>query len=204
VVGFYREDNSGKQHGFLYENGKYTTIDPPGAFNTYVTGINNKSQIVGNYTEASGGFPHGFIFSHGTYTILNFPGAVVTNPYSINDLGEVVGFYEDGVAGPGPGGAGGQITSQYAFVYSAGTYTVIAPPGSLSPQAFGINNKGQIVGSYDDSVGNQHAFLATPVRKRTGRHVEISRCPDPKECIKTRADLGVPRCTRGRSTPISF
>ena len=39
--------------------------------------------------------------------------------------------------------------SQYGFVYSGGTYTSLGgPPGNTYTQALGINNAGQIVGSY--------------------------------------------------------
>jgi hypothetical protein len=34
----------------------------------------------------------------------------------------------------------------YGFLYSGGTYTALSVPGSNFTQAFGINNKGQIVG----------------------------------------------------------
>jgi len=31
--------------------------------------------------------------------------------------------------------------------------------GARNTRAFGVNNAGQIVGSYQDSSGNQHGFL---------------------------------------------
>ena len=40
-------------------NGTYTTIDPTGSINTYVTGIDGNN-IVGYY-EGSGGVYHGFL-----------------------------------------------------------------------------------------------------------------------------------------------
>jgi len=41
------------------------------------------------------------------------------------------------------------------------TVTLIDVPGSRSTTAFGINNAGQIVGTYTDSAGNEHGFLDT-------------------------------------------
>ncbi|HZQ55141.1 MAG TPA: PEP-CTERM sorting domain-containing protein [Bryobacteraceae bacterium] len=50
-------------------------------------------------------------------------------------------------------------TRPYGFLYrSDGTFTTINVPGSLSTAAFGINNYGDIVGSFTDNSG-QHGFL---------------------------------------------
>lgn len=38
----------------------------------------------------------------------------------------------------------------------AGTYTIIDPPGSIKTYTFGINNVGDVVGSYDDTNGRTH------------------------------------------------
>jgi probable HAF family extracellular repeat protein len=157
IVGDYFGSN-GPHSGFLYSGGIYTTIDPPGSYSTTLTGINAKGQIVGYFTESNGGPPHGFLYSHGTYTVLDFPGAIDTETVSINASGQIVGFFENGVAGSGPGGSGGQITSQDAFLYSGGKYTTIGPPGGT---AYSINNKGQVVGEYDAN-GTDHGFIATP------------------------------------------
>jgi len=48
-------------------------------------------------------------------------------------------------------GLTGPATAQY-------TFTTIDMPGAASTYAFGINNAGQIVGSYDDAAG-AHGFL---------------------------------------------
>ena len=64
IAGYYF-DNLHNQHDFLYSNGKYTTPDDPASMTgTYVTGINNKSQIVGDYQDSgSGSHFHGFLAS---------------------------------------------------------------------------------------------------------------------------------------------
>jgi probable HAF family extracellular repeat protein len=61
-------------------------------------------------------------------------------------LCQIVGYYED---------SSGQ---DYSFLYNGGTYTMIDPPGSTSTIADGINDLGQIVGSYYDSSG-EHGFI---------------------------------------------
>jgi uncharacterized membrane protein len=48
---------------------------------------------------------------------------------------------------------------------TGGTFTTIDVPGasgSFGTQAYGINNSGQIVGSFQDATG-VHGFLGTPV-----------------------------------------
>src|SRR5260370_20998621 len=39
------------------------------------------------------------------------------------------------------------------------TFTAIDFPGAVSTRAFGINDKGRVVGRYQDSGGNVHGFL---------------------------------------------
>jgi hypothetical protein len=49
----------------------------------------------------------------------------------------------------------------HGFLYSGGSYTTIDNPVAIGTLAVGINNAGQIVGSYFDSGGGDHGFLAT-------------------------------------------
>jgi hypothetical protein len=44
------------------------------------------------------------------------------------------------------------------FLYSDGTYTTLSVPGSTQTAAYGINNKGQIVGGYETATG-EYGFL---------------------------------------------
>jgi len=46
VAGSYF-DGAGNRNGFLYTDGKYATIDAPGATDTYVCGMNDLGQILG-------------------------------------------------------------------------------------------------------------------------------------------------------------
>ena len=44
----HNSDHNGATHGFVYNNGIYTTIDDPlGANGTLATGINDAGQVVG-------------------------------------------------------------------------------------------------------------------------------------------------------------
>ena len=58
VVGYF-VDSAGLQHGFKFSGGAYQTLDDPLGLNSYLTGINDRGQIVGNYSD--GRVQHGFI-----------------------------------------------------------------------------------------------------------------------------------------------
>ena len=46
------QDSTGAAHGFLLEDGEFTSIDFPGATDTRAFGINERGDIVGNYVDA--------------------------------------------------------------------------------------------------------------------------------------------------------
>lgn len=157
VGGYQSADQS--RHGFLDVGGVFTTIDDPNATSgSEATGINNLGQIVGAYnlnTPETGHIfegAHGFLYNQGTMTFspIDDPTAGVTNttPTKINDSGDIVGVYRTG--GPGNG-----------FLYTGGTmtYSTVNFPGQNGTHDNGINNMGQIVGQYKDSMGLHHGFL---------------------------------------------
>jgi hypothetical protein len=133
---------------FLYNvnTGVFTTANVPyGA-----SGINNLGQIVG-----SDGLGDGFIYTNGVLTLIDFPGAIDTDFGRINDSGQIIGSYviPYSIAYIG-----------VSFLYSDGVFTPINVPGTTPGNTYAeaINDKGQIVGSFNDSTG-EHGFLATPV-----------------------------------------
>jgi probable HAF family extracellular repeat protein len=133
VVGIYFDSN-GVQHGFLYDDGTYTTIDPPGSIETFLQPINNRGELTGVFFGPSTG-PQGFVYFHGTYTPLSFL------PAWINDKGDMVGSKGDG----------------HGYVYSGGQLTVLDVPGARLTAMVSINDKGQIAGGYLNNGG--HDFL---------------------------------------------
>jgi probable HAF family extracellular repeat protein len=185
IVGYYA-DSSG-QHGFLYGNGTWTTLNYPSGNATGAQGINDLGQIVGYYDANSAA--HGFLYSNGTWTTLNYPSGNATDAQGINDLGQIVGYYGANGAAHGflysngawttlddPSANGftvasgindsGQIVGYYAsnelmhgFLYSNGTWTTLSDPSGITTEALGINDSGQIVGIYQDSNYAEHGFL---------------------------------------------
>jgi probable HAF family extracellular repeat protein len=92
------------------------------------------------------------------YTSLSAPfqGVTSTLGYGINDFGDVVGSYQ---ANKAPIGYPPDI-AQHGFVLKRGTYTTIDVPfaGATDTVASGINNLGDVVGTYSDSDGYSHGF----------------------------------------------
>ncbi len=58
IVGRYNVD--GRDHGFIYDTGKYTTFDVPGSLETIIFGVNNSGQLAGYY-HATNGDRFGFL-----------------------------------------------------------------------------------------------------------------------------------------------
>jgi probable HAF family extracellular repeat protein len=144
VVGLYA-DSSNRNHGYLYSGGAYTTLNVPGSIDTEARGINNSGQIVGYYEDAVHRL-HGFLYANGHYNTLDAPGGNRTFGLGLNDDDDVVGYFTN-------------ASSFDGFLYRDGRYTTDWPDSPFDVVlAGGINNSGQIVGSY----GN-HGFLATPI-----------------------------------------
>ena len=158
IVGSYYAN--GSKHGFTDSNGTFATLDVPGAADTSAMGSNIHGQVAGWYFDASGTM-HGFLDNNGAFTTLNAPGASTANDFGtmvtgINDLGQFVRTVDLASGG------------QEGFLYSNGVFTAITVPGAGYTLAYGINNNGQIVGSYWDGTDTftdqgMHGFVATPV-----------------------------------------
>jgi uncharacterized membrane protein len=182
----------------LFRNGRFTELpDAPGAQLTVHRGLNDRGQTAGVYIDdgvkpnPDGFFPpsagHGFIYtrSHepdGRFKVIEIPGAQLTLPYDINNRGQIVGVFLDEGAVPGPDGLPPPGT-QHAFLWDRGKVTILDPPDTVSaPNAYTINDRGQIVGVRIDESGNQIGFLRQP----DGRYVTL----DPPGAAQNKA-LGI-------------
>ena len=154
IVGRYY-GNSGGFQGFVFSNGSYTTINVPGATNTSLFGINNRGDIVGDYIDASG-VTHGLLLSNGNMTTIDFPGSTNTNSQSINDRGEIVGSTVIGGV-------------RHGYLFRNGNFSRIDFPGASlavsgaplsGTDVHGINASSEIAGTYTDTSGVIHGFLA--------------------------------------------
>jgi probable HAF family extracellular repeat protein len=95
VVGSFSDDTG--QHGFIYANGVYTTVNHPSAvYGTVLNGINGNNAVVGTYIGQDGVITRGFLLDGTNYTPLDNPSATDgTFPEAINDGGTVAGYFYD-------------------------------------------------------------------------------------------------------------
>jgi len=143
VVGFYTDSSGSNGHGFLFQNGQYSTIDYPGAVATSAVGTNHNGDIVGWYTTPDL-LTSGFLLSNGNFTSITVPGETYVTAAGINDNGDVVGT----------------LGSGSAYVLSNGVVTKISYPGAQATYGNGINNQGDIVGQYYDAAQKRwHGFI---------------------------------------------
>ena len=131
----------------------FKNVNAPGAVQTDPYAINKAGDIAGDYVDSSG-VQHGMVLKGKTLTTIDRSGCVTTpGPdgiafYGINTAGTLVGWCQDIKTG-----------FDDAFSYAKGKFVTISFPKSMGTQAHGINDKGQIVGTYFDSADAQHGFL---------------------------------------------
>ena len=123
----------------------------PGVIFTAARKLNTFGEIVGGCQDPNG--THAFIRSRaGTYTLLDVPGAIFTQGTGINDHRQVVGYFRD-------------ERGTHGFLWKGGRFLTIDVPGQSFPVttiAQGINNRGQIVGTFsnaDCGCGDQGFLL---------------------------------------------
>ena len=151
IVGGYIGDD-GNEHGFILRHGALTTLDVPfaGSVGTQLDGINSSEIITGGWVDEAF-TAHGFVYEKGNFAHLDYPGALDTFPYGINSRGDIVGNWDTD-----------QSTVGHGFLFSRGHIFSIDEPDAVpdGTAATGINDSGEIVGSFIGEDGNSHGFLA--------------------------------------------
>lgn len=192
IVGRYQDTSAGPTHGFLRNGfGQFTPIDFPAAVFTAAAGINSRGDIVGQYRLQGQNMNerHGFLRSRdGTFITIDAPGAYFTNALGINRRGEVVGRFCTGV--PPSSNMACQGNPHHGFLLSRNAFTTIDFPGTvnvpnflgpLRTDAWDINNRGEIVGGYQDTHSKSHVY-----RLREGQFTAI----DFPDAVDTAPDAG--------------
>jgi hypothetical protein len=191
VVGYFYDSKS-NPHGFVWSAGAVSAVDVPGALSTTARGLNDAGDVVGNYLTPNF-TGHAFRLSNGQFTTIDVPGIVGMSPYAVNNAGAIVGYYSVGGTNRGfllaqgsfspisvPGSRttlafaindAGTIVGNYwdsanighGFVFSAGQYTTLDPPGTGcsgcgSSTPWKVNNTGTIAGTMTGPAG-RHGFL---------------------------------------------
>jgi uncharacterized membrane protein len=122
---------------FTYTDGVFDLIPGVHGAADSANGINDAGKVVG-VINLGGTHYAGFVAGGGSFQMLSFPGSISTWAAGINDSGDIVGDYFE------PDGG------LREFLYSGGSYRNIIPFRAVAT-ANGINDRGQIVGSLDQS-----------------------------------------------------
>jgi hypothetical protein len=149
-------DSTGANHGFTRIGGTFTTVDDSASavFNQAL-GINNSNETVGYYTLNPAGAPGDIAYSQkgDGFTNINalLPANFNSQAVGINSAATpwIVGFYQ-----PDAG-----LTTSFGFVDEGGTIITLRPFSSTFTQALGVNDLGEIVGSYVGADGNTHGYI---------------------------------------------
>jgi probable HAF family extracellular repeat protein len=165
------DTDQGAIHAFLLASpgGDLKDIGTLGGSNSEALAINKSGEVVGD-AEVGSGAPHAFLYRKGSTRDLGTLPGFDTASYarSIDDQGQVVGE-SDGA------------DQKRAFVYSNGQMfeldklaTNLADAGFTSLDvAYGINNRGWIVGYGTAVDGRTVAFLAIPEGQKAAPPVQV-------------------------------
>jgi hypothetical protein len=156
VVGSFTLAGAGQRpRGFTRTDGVISFLDVPGSIETIIRSINDAGEMTGLYRTPDG-IGHGFVYSNEQFSSFDVPGANFTTGVRINNRGDIVGFW---TASPTCGCGGPNPTTFKAFLFSEGEFTPFELPESVETTALGINERGDIVGRYDDALRRRHGYI---------------------------------------------
>jgi len=183
IVGVFLDPKTNHVRSFMQAHfGKPTTIDPPGAVDTFAQGVNRFGFVVGDFVDAAGK-RHGFRRTpHGRFQMVAVEGAAETFPNGIDDLGRIAGSFRKQ--------AGGRL---FGFVLSADgkKMTIVDVKGSTDTVAAGISNGGLVVGSASGgTAGGDEPFV---LDLETGIIILVPCVPPlfPPDCNRKTAAIKV-------------
>jgi hypothetical protein len=121
----------------LSASGVFTEYTAPKSITTWMYGRNSGGANTGTYQDSA--YPehiHGFQLQGSKFTTVNYPSAANTWLFDSNMTGASVGSYSASVS----------VTK--GFMVLNGNYTTIAFAGAQITNALGVNDNGEVVGSY--------------------------------------------------------
>ena len=145
VAGDYwvHEKRGGQGYAFRWQDGKLTRLGKGTA-----NGVNSKGQVIGR----RGGFAR--VWTNGRAVDLGTPtggGWIWSEPSAINEDGMVVGTAARKTRAP--------YFIRHPVVWRSGKVTVLPTLGGGGGRALGVNNSGQVVGTFEVARDGSHAFL---------------------------------------------
>ena len=144
VVGEAYDTTTGR--GYVWERGRFRSINGPGDTPAGALDINERGQICGAYSDALEASTHGFLLYKRRYTTIDAFGAAFTQVFGLDSRGRVVGYTA----------AGFDLTDPIVLLDArgflrdtTGRLTRIDVPGAPRTLALGMNDHGQVVGTYE-------------------------------------------------------
>ena len=163
-VGFWSDTNDNDaaknaNFGFYRLHGKFHTVNFPTSDNSnpavnQLLGVNDSNVAVGFYNDSAGN-SHGYLYSINNhhFRALNVPSNVTSDTAAaINNRGDIAGFATIG-------------GNTEAFLLRGGQFMPLSVSGAAMTQAFGVNDRDEVVGVYTVGTGNNaqmHGFTWTP------------------------------------------
>jgi hypothetical protein len=151
TVGFY-VDRDGDNHGFVHRDGRWDRVSFPGttskpSFNQLL-GVNDHGIAAGFWNDDKDN-SHGYLYNTRSehFTAIELPvHADSVTVTGVNDHGRVVGFYKDG-------------KNTHGFISTEHSFKTLRLGDDSNTQVLGINEDGDIVGSYVGHHGTTHGFV---------------------------------------------
>jgi hypothetical protein len=148
IVGTYI-DSSSVEHGFLLSGGQYETLDVPNGYTNSDAWAINKKGLITIFAVNSKGFYDSFLFNGKTYTMIDVPNEADSFVTGIDSFGDRVYSVVD---------SSSNIHGAFFLNVKGGTYFVFNDPkGATNTQAFGLNDKLKIIGTYAPSSASTTA-----------------------------------------------
>jgi probable HAF family extracellular repeat protein len=137
---------------------KDVTVNVSGALETDSYAINDSGVIAGDYIDSTG-VQHGMLMKGSQVKTIDNPDCAASTLtfYGVNSTGVAAGQCYLNSTG-----------LLAALVWNQGKFTTLVPPDSTTANASGINDNGDVVGSYTDSSGQQHGFVYS-----NGKYVKL-------------------------------
>ncbi len=152
IVGDYVDANEA-DHGYIYSNGTFSDIAPPGSVYTVVYGVNASNVAIGYYIDKKGVY-FGFLYDGTKFTKLTVKGGTTTEGFGIDDAGDytLTSVLSDGYT--------------HSYFVQGGKRTEILFPKYEQTVLHHMNNNGQISATIIDTSGNYHCGVYDSVKDK--------------------------------------